>query len=223
MNQIQYVTNFEDLIATPFEAEVNAICWQRELVGDFSEIVSKVLLDENIATISYEELMNLDLSEQGKLAREMLLNDIELLKANGASPILNAIKYYDADDSFFPTDVYSFHVDRAPIQTATFLCTYHGTPSEIVPNSQAEQKILIPAIRTELRKHFKGTDKDFESYLSENFYDLHYQPKPHADIFSLGIGNLWKVSVDYPESPVLPCLHRAPKEKSGLTRLLLIC
>lgn len=223
MNQIQYVSNFEELISTAFRGEVNAICWKRELIGDFSEIVSKVTLDENIVTISDEELISLNLSEQGQLAREMLLKDIKRLREHGASPILNAITYYDADDSFFPTDVYSFHVDRAPIPTATFLCTYHGDASEIIPNSQADQKICIPAIRNKLREEFKGAEKDFESYLIENFYDLHYQPKLHADIFSLGIGNLWKLSVDHPESPVLPCLHRAPKEQSGLTRLLLIC
>lgn len=40
-NQIHCVTNFQDLISTPFNGEMNAICWTRELTGDFSEIVKK--------------------------------------------------------------------------------------------------------------------------------------------------------------------------------------
>ena len=68
-NQILCVTNFQDLISTPFHGEVNAICWTRELPGDFSEIVKKIKLNENIATIEQEELGELQLSEPGQLAR----------------------------------------------------------------------------------------------------------------------------------------------------------
>jgi len=224
-NQIQVVTNFQDLVSTPFHGEMNAICWPRELTGDFSEIVKKVELNGNIATLDEEDLIELKLSEQGQLAREILLNDLRLLKAHGASPILNLIKYYERDDShpFFPTDVYSFHVDRSPIPTDTFLCTYYGESSEILPNSQAEQKVLVPEIRAELKKLYRGADEGFESFLSEHFFDLHYLPKPNAQPVSLGLGHLWKLAVDHPESRVLPCLHRAPKEKNGQPRLLLIC
>jgi hypothetical protein len=224
-NQIHCVTNFQDLVSTPFTGEMNAICWTRELTGDFSEIVKKIASGENITTIEEEELLALQLSEQGQLAREILLNDFRLLKAHGASPVLNVIKYYDRDNDypFFPTDVYSFHVDRSPIPTDTFLCTYYGDSSEILPNSQGLQKVLIPEIREELRKLYNGADEDFESFLSEHFFDLHYQAKPNAHPTSLGLGNLWRLAVDHPESKVPPCLHRAPEEKSGLYRLLMIC
>jgi hypothetical protein len=224
-NQIHSVTNFQDLISTPFIGENNAICWKRELIGDFSEIVEKIEIDENIVELDLEELRELQLTDKGNLAREILLNDMKLLKNHGASPILNIIKYYERDDSFpfFPTDVYSFHVDRSPIPTDTFLCTYYGESSEIVPNSQAIQKILIPEILEELKKLYDGTEKDFEEFLRENFFYLHYQAQPNAQIISLGIGNLWKLAVDYPKSQVLPCLHRAPKEKNRQNRLLLIC
>ena len=57
----------------------------------------------------------------------------------------------------------------------------------------------------------------------EQIFDLHYQPKPNASLISLGIGNLWKLSIDHPESKVLPCLHRAPIEKNGENRLMIIC
>jgi hypothetical protein len=224
-NQIHYVTNFQDLISTPFQEEINAICWTRKLAGDFSEIVKKIKLDENIAAIEEEELRELQLSEQGQLAREILLNDLQLLKAHGASPVLNVIEYYDRDDNmpFFPTDVYSFHVDRSPVPTDTFLCTYYGEPSEILPNSQAETKVLIPEIRDELKKQYRGADEDFETFLSEHFFDLHYQAKPGARPVSLGVGHLWRLAVDHPESKVLPCIHRAPMEKSSEKRLLMIC
>ena len=224
-NQIHCVTNFQDLVSTPFNGKVNAICWARQLIGDYSEIVEKVALSGNITVIEQEELRELRLSEEGRLAREILLNDLKALKAHGASPILNVIKCYDRDDSypFFPTDVYSFHVDRSPIPTDTFLCTYYGESSEILPNSQGTKKVLIPEIRDELKKLYHGPDEGFESFLTEHFFDLHYQAKPNSRPISLGLGHLWRLAVDHPESMVPPCLHRAPREKSGQNRLLLIC
>ena len=224
-HQIRCVTNFQDLVATPFSGEINAICWSRKLTGDFSEIVQKVRLSGNITTIDEKELRELYLSEQGQIARDILLNDMKALEAHGASPTLNVIKHYERDDAypFFPTDVYSFHVDRSPIPTDTFLCTYYGDSSEILPNSQGIKKVLIPEIRDELKKLYHGPDEGFESFLSEHFFDLHYQAKPDARPVSLGLGHLWRLAVDHPQSQVPPCLHRAPKETSGRNRLLLIC
>ena len=224
-NPVQYVTNFQDLVSTPFNGKINAICWTRKLTGDFSEIVKKVMLSGNITEIEQEELCELQLSKQGQLAREILLNDLKLLKAHGASPVLNVIKCYDRDETypFFPTDVYSFHADRSPIPTDTFLCTYYGESSEILPNSQSQKKVLVPEIRDALKKLYHGADEDFESFLSEHFFDLHYQAIPNARPISLGQGNLWRLAVDHPGSRVLPCIHRAPKEKVGENRLLMIC
>jgi hypothetical protein len=222
-HQIQCVTNFKDLVSTPFYGEINAICWTRQLIGDFAEIVEKVALNENIKVLDEEVLRGLQLSEVGQLAREILLNDLNLLTSHGAAPVLNVIKCYDRDNDypFFPTDVYSFHVDRSSIPNDTFLCTYYGAPSEILPNSEVIQKILVPEIRDELKKLYKGHNEGFEAFLSENFFDLHYQANPNALPINLGLGHLWRLAIDYPESKVRPCVHRAPKEKTN--RLLLIC
>ncbi len=224
-NQIQYVSNFQELISSPFAGGVNAICWPRELQGDFLEIVNKLELDGNVMVVDQEQLLELELSEEGQVAREILLADWKFLEEQGASPVLNVIKNYERDDSFpfFPTDVYSFHVDRSPIPTYTLLCTYYGEPSEIVSNAQAEQKILFPEIREELQRVFDVKDEDFEGFVIENYFDLHYQAKAGANILSLGLGNVWRLAVDHPGSAVLPCIHRAPMEKEGELRLLLIC
>ncbi|QTE24025.1 hypothetical protein [Polaribacter cellanae] len=224
-NQIKCVESFYDLLSTDFHNKINAIYWKRALIGDFGEIVHKISFQENIKILNEDELLKLQLSENGELAREILLNDLKVLKDHGAKPTLNIIKNYerDTDFPFLPTDVYSFHVDRSPILVDTFLCTYFGEPSDIIPNSKATQKILIPEIREELKKLYDGNDAGFEAFLSEYFFDLHYALKPNAKPISLGIGNLWKLAVDCPESKVLPCLHRAPKEKKGQSRLLLIC
>ena len=62
-----------------------------------------------------------------------------------------------------------------------------------------------------------------DSFLSEYFFDLHYQAKPNAQPVSLGLGHIWRLAIDHPEREVLPCIHRAPVEKVDEPRLLLIC
>ncbi|MBS1622854.1 MAG: hypothetical protein JST83_02470, partial [Bacteroidetes bacterium] len=165
-------------------------------------------------------------SAKGQLARETLLDDLALLTVHGAAPVLNLIRCYERDEvvPFFLTDVYSWHVDRAPIPTDTILCTYHGAPSDILPNAQAEQKILVPEIRAELLQLYGGADDaEFETWLSDNFYDLHYRAVRGAQPVSLGQGHLWRLAVDCAESGVPPCVHRAPVEADGRVRLMLIC
>ena len=87
--QISVVSTFSELVNSNFQGEMNAICWRRDLVGDFKEIVAKLELKENITEVSVDELLALQLSEKGNLAREIILKDIQLLTDFGASPALN--------------------------------------------------------------------------------------------------------------------------------------
>lgn len=223
--QIGVVSTFSELAHTDFKGVMNALCWHRNLEGDFEELVGKLQLKDNITEIYPQDLLALSLSEKGILAREFILNDMQLLADFGASPSLNLLKCYERDDvfDFISTDVYSYHVDRSPVATNTFLCTYHGAASEIIANDQADQKVLIPGIREKLAALYDGPVETFEDFLKENYFDLHYQAQPHAIPINLGVGHLWRLAVDHPEQEVLPCIHRAPIEREGEYRLLLIC
>ncbi|MBD0724984.1 DUF1826 domain-containing protein [Flavobacterium sp. L1I52] len=224
-DQIGRVSSFSELVNTEFKGTMNALCWHRNLQGDFKEIVTQLQLKENITEVSAEDLLALQLSEKGNLAREIILNDLQLLTDFGASPSLNLLKCYERDEEFdfISTDVYSYHVDRSPVATDTFLCTYYGAASDIIPNEQAEQKILIPEIRKKLQELHNSSAEEFEGFLKENYFDLHYQAKLDSEPVNLGLGHLWRLAVDHPDQQVLPCIHRAPKENEGEYRLLLIC
>ena len=223
--QIGEVSTFMELVNTNFNGAMNAICWNRNLDGDFSEIVSQLQLKDSVTEVSVDDILELHLSEKGDIARKIILNDLQLLTDFGALPSLNLIKNYERDDEFdfISTDVYSFHVDRSPISTDTFLCTYYGASSDIIANDEIEQKILIPEIREKLKELHDGTEDEFEAFLKEYYFDLHYQPKPNSNPINLGLGHLWRLAVDHPEQKVLPCVHRAPIENDGEVRLLLIC
>lgn len=223
--QTEVVSDFPELVNTKFQGNVNAICWKRNLDGDFEEIVSKLQLKENITEIFPSDLLKLQLSAKGIVARDIILNDLQLLTDFGALPSLNLLKNYERDEEFdfISTDVYSYHVDRSPIGTDTFLCTYYGAASDILPNEQAVQKILIPEIREKLKQLHDGHEEEFEDFLKDCFFDLHYQAKADAVPTNLGLGNLWRLAVDHPAQNVLPCVHRAPFENENEYRLLLIC
>ena len=223
--QIGIAATFSELINTDFIGDRNALCWYRNLEGDFKELVSQLQLKENITVVTTKDLLALQLSEQGNSAREIILNDLQALTDFGAAPVLNLLKCYerDADFDFISTDVYSFHVDRSPIAIDTFLCTYHGAASDIIANKEARQKVLIPEIRAQLQALHDGPLEEFEDFLKENYFDLHYQALPNATPINLGVGHLWRLAVDHPTQQVPPCIHRAPIEREREYRLLLIC
>jgi hypothetical protein len=225
-SRIQTVQSFDELIATRFDNGVNALCWPRALPGDFSELVAHLDPEEGIATLDEARLLSLPVSEAGRVAVAILLEDQRLLRAQGLAPVLDCIRAYPRDEApeVVRTDVYSFHADSATVATDTWLCTYHGPSSEGLRNDEAQRWVDIPETRAELLKLYGGEDNDaFCDYLSENCFDLHYAPAPEARPFSFGLGNLWRIAVKYPGSPVPPCIHRAPETLPGQPpRLLLI-
>jgi hypothetical protein len=164
-------------------------------------------------------------SPAGRLAVDVMLTDLRQLRARELDPVLNCIHAYPRDENPGPviTDVFSFHVDSAPVEADTYLCTYLGPPSEGLRNEEARRRVDIPATRAELLKHFGGEDDDaFREYLKEHCYDLHYTPLTGARPFSFGVGHLWRIATEWPGNPVPPCVHRAPDTLPGQSRLLLI-
>lgn len=225
--RLKRVRSFQELVSTPFAAGLNALCWERKLAGDFGEVVKLLGASETVAPIDEVRLRALPVSAAGRVAVEVLLEDLRLLRDHGAAPVLNCFRGYPRDEEpqVVPTDVYSFHADSAPVEADTFLCTYHGAPSEGLRNEEAQRRVDVPETRAELLKLYGGADDaNFREFLRENCYDLHYAAVPLAKPFSFGMGHLWRIATDWPGSPVPPCIHRAPESLPGQPpRLLLIC
>ncbi len=224
--RIQCVQSFHELVTTPFANGVNALCWPRTLPGDFAEVVERLGPIEGIEALDEKRLRALVVSGAGRAAIDVLLEDLQRLRSRDLDPVLNCIHGYPRDEAaeVVRTDVYSFHADSAPVQADTYLCTYYGAASEGLRNDEARRRVDIAATRAELLERFGGSDDaDFRAHLAENCYDLHYAPAPGARPFSFGLGNLWRIAVEYPGSPVPPCIHRAPDTAAGDSpRLLLI-
>ena len=224
--RIKVVSSFAELATTAFTEGINALCWPRVLPGDFDEVVACLGAGEGIITLDEARLRNLSVSNAGHVAIDVLLEDQRLLQERGCDPVLNCIHSYSRDEDPGPvlTDVFSFHADSSPVEADTWLCTYCGPASEGLRNDEALRRVDIPEIRAELLKRFDGEDgEDFRVWLSEHCYDLHYAPAPEAQPFTFGVGNLWRIAVDWPGAAVPPCIHRAPETEPGQPpRLLLI-
>ncbi len=224
--RIKVVSSFEELVATPFRDGINALCWERVLAGDFGEVVERLAVGEGMTTLDDARLIDLPLSAAGRMAADFLLEDQRLLRARGLEPVLDCIHGYPRDEEpeIVRTDVYSWHVDSAPVEADTWLCTYLGATSEGLRNDEAQRRVDLPATRAELLRVFGGKDDaDFREWLRENCYDLHYAAAPHTQPISFGLGNLWRIATEWPGSPVPPCIHRAPETRPGdSARLLLI-
>jgi hypothetical protein len=224
--RIRVVASFDELVSTQFGGGVNALCWPRTLPGDFGEIVEKLGGGDGINAVDDDELNALNLTAAGVIARSVLLSDQHLLRSRELAPLLNCIHgcARDADDAPVATDVFSFHVDSATVESDTYLCTYFGPSSEGLRNDEAQKRVEIPETRARLLALYGGQDDaGFRAYLHEHYYDLHYAALPQARPFSFGVGNLWRIATEHPGCPVPPCIHRAPATFPGqLPRLLLI-
>jgi hypothetical protein len=225
--RIRLVSSFPELLAAPFAGSVNALCWPRSLAGDFGEVVERLGPGEGIVTLDEARLQSLAAGAAGQTAIGILLEDLRRLRAQDRDPVLNCIHGYPRDEEPGPvrTDVFSFHADSAPVEADTWLCTYHGAPSEGLRNDEARRRVDLAETRAELLRHFGGEDDDsFRGYLREHCYDLHFAAAPESRPFSFGAGYLWRIAVEWPGSPVPPCIHRAPETLPGEPpRLLLIC
>ena len=232
------VPSFTALVATPFTSanavDVNALCWRRRLVGDFREVAHALAPAEGVVNVDVDTLTALRLSPEGRLAAAAMVEDMARLEALGCDPTLNCITNYPHDARGFPiaTDVMSFHVDRAPTEVDTWLCTYWGKSSEILLQQQSHRLIDSPAIRAALYAAWDGRHESgpheaaFVDYLREENFDLHHGMGGVVDDATpvvCGVGNLWKLAVAWPGSPVAPAIHRAPRSGPGSEpRLLMI-
>ena len=221
---MRVVGSFEELIATPLQDGVNAVCWSRALRGAFGEVARLLPTTGDITPIDEARLASLVVGAAGREAVDTLLEDLRLLRAAGHEPTHECVRRYPRDhDGLVPTDVYSFHVDSATAPTETFLCTYAGASSEGLRDDEARRVVDAPATRARLLEHFGGEDGPaFAAWLHENCYDLHYEPTPGAQPFSFGVGNLWRIAVQYPGCPVPACIHRAPEDSPDPGRRLLL-
>ena len=222
---VRRVGSFEELRATPFADGVNALCWERSLPGDYAEVIAKLGPGAGIVALEDERLRALGLGPAGRLAAEAMLADQTLLREHDLAPSLNCV--YDCvrgpDAGIVPTDVTSFHVDSAPVEVDTWLCTYFGACSEGLRPEDALLKVELPEIRAGLLKEYGGADDaGFAEFLHEHSYDSHYAPKPGATPYPFGTFSLWRIATRWPGSPVPPCVHRAPENHPGSPRLLLI-
>ena len=187
-SRIKRVHSFHELVTTPFAGGVNALCWERSLPGDFSEVMDHLVASDEITSIDDTRLDALSVSAAGQVAVDILLEDQRLLRNHGLAPLLDVIHGYPRDENpaVVRTDVYSFHADSATVEADTYLCTYHGPSSEGLRNDEAQRRVDIPTTRAELLKLYGGEDDDgFLGYLGEHCYDLHYAPAPQARPFSL--------------------------------------
>ena len=126
------VDDFDALLRHPLADGVNAVCWPRALAGDFSEVARLLAPSRGMVTVDPATLAALPTTPAGRAAVEVILEDLCRLDALVRDPALNCIVDYPADDRGLPivTDVMSFHADRASVEVETWLCTYHGRPTE---------------------------------------------------------------------------------------------
>lgn len=224
--RIAVVGSFDELVGTPLSGRVNAICWPRELPGDFGEVLAALEPGDGVTHVAEHRLAGLAVGPAGQAAVEVLLDDLRRLRARGHEPGVDCVRGYRRDqrDPDMSTDVVSFHADSATAPTDTFLCTYAGEPSEGLRNDEAVRRADDPRARAKLLARYGGEDGEgFRAYLAEHFHDLHYRPLEGAKPFSFGVGNLWRIAVVWPGCPVPPCVHRAPGGGPGQpARLLLI-
>ena len=182
-----------------------------------------------VVVVDADQLRALPLGPAGRVAADVMLEDLRRLDQLGREPVLNCIRSYERDERglAIATDVLSFHADRAPVEVDTWLCTYQGRGSEGLDNDDARRLIDDPVTRARLLQDYGGADDEgFVDFVRAGSFDLHYGAIDAAAAapFGFGVGNLWRIAVEWPGCLVPACIHRAPPPQRGdEPRLLLIC
>ncbi len=180
---IQQVNSFEELSETPFERGLNALCWPRVLAGNFGQVVDELgRSNDGVVKIDERMLARLALAADGKLAAEAMRTDLQRLRELDLEPELNCITAYPRDPGTVPTDVYSFHVDEAPIENRHLVVYLLWTRERrVAQHDQALACLEIEALKNALWQQFRGSDATaFDTYVKEHSYHLHYRAKPGA-------------------------------------------
>ncbi|MCA9568757.1 MAG: hypothetical protein KC656_12985 [Myxococcales bacterium] len=212
----------EDLLAGRFSVDFVALGLRRRLAGDFGELLAHLAPREGRVEIDPRDLPGLDLGPGGRRAVGEILDDVGLLEDLGLEPQLDCIVSYARDERGLAvqTDVCSFHADRADGELDTWICTYIGPCTELLAPADARRRIEDPARRAGLlAASGLAEGPTFEAWLRDGSFDLHFEPREGALPVPLGVGELWRLAVDWPGAPGPPCVHRAP---SGGPRLLLL-
>src|SRR5690606_31543905 len=104
--RIRTVRSFAELAAGRFTDGVNALCWERNLAGDFGEIIRALTPESHravgIEVIDEARLRALDLSPAGRAAVAAILDDLQLLREQERDPVLNCIHGYPRDEDAGP-------------------------------------------------------------------------------------------------------------------------
>ena len=110
---VRVVGSFDELVSARFAGQVNAICWPRELDGDFAEIEDRLPEVNDITSLDEDDLRGLDLSPAGIIARDQLIRDQRLLEEYGLQPSLDLVPRQPPAWPQQPirTDVGDWHVD----------------------------------------------------------------------------------------------------------------
>lgn len=222
---VHIVSSFEELVNAPYPPGVNALYWARSLPGDFAEIANALPPDEGIVPVDEETLLQLTLSPEGSIARNILLTDLELMRGAELTPVLDVIHPHERPkpEGLIPTDVASWHVDSATAPADTYICTYTGATSEGLAPGQAIPRVEIPETRAALLAEYGGADDGgFQEYLEENFYTFHYLPRPEVTPYTFRAHAIYRLAIAYPDNPTAPCVHRAPLTTPRMARRLLL-
>lgn len=222
--QVRYVESWEELVSAQLSAEVNALCWRRTFDGDFGEVITALDGNAGVVNLCDAQLRSLRLSVAGQAAVGAMQSDVRRLEEHGLEPELNYITTYPRDQtSVVATDVYSFHVDRAPRDVDTWLCTYFGAATQGLDNADAVRRVDLPDSRQRLLQVYGGADDaGFRRFLRDGNYDLHYAASSGVTPWCFGVSHMWRVATLTPDRHIEPCIHRAPPDVPGKARLLLI-